>query len=44
MHVNFFVFSAIFAKPRFVENQKFCYQRDVQTFPLDSSDVCDFQG
>ena len=34
----------IFAKPRFVENHKLCYQREVQTFPLDSSDICDFQG
>ena len=29
MRVNFFVFSAIFAGPRFVENQKFCCHGNV---------------
>ena len=29
MRVNFFVFPAIFAGPRFVENQKFCYHGNV---------------
>ena len=40
----FSLFCHVFAKPWIAENQKFCYhQREVQTFPLDSSDVCDFQ-